>query len=52
MVGSQSMLQTELASTGKLTEFLNETGIPTFLTGMARGLLGRYFYSLLDILME
>jgi len=41
MVGSQSMLESELVMSGKLSEKLNETGIPTFLAGMARGLLGR-----------
>jgi len=41
MVGSQSMLENSLVASGKLTETLNGTGIPTFLTGMARGLLTR-----------
>jgi len=41
MVGSQAMLLNELVASKKLTEAINLLGVPTFLTGMARGVLGR-----------
>lgn len=41
MVGSQAMLQAQLVHNGKLSQALDSMGIPTGLSGMARGLLGR-----------
>jgi thiamine pyrophosphate-dependent acetolactate synthase large subunit-like protein len=39
IIGSQAVLQPEMA--GKLGEAVGSLGIPVFLTGMARGLLGK-----------
>jgi hypothetical protein len=36
------MLLNEEVVGGKLTDAINKMGIPTFLSGMARGLLGRH----------
>jgi len=41
MVGSQSILQNNTVMSGQLADAINKMGIPTFVSGMGRGLLGR-----------
>lgn len=42
LVGSQSLLCNDEVMSGELTDAVTKMGIPTFLSGMARGLLGQH----------